>query len=228
MELICPTCHTQLTVPNGVDICRCSVCGQVINIPTSDPTQYSAPQYTPAYQQQQQPHYVQQPKSNNTTTMLIAVLSAVIAAVFGAAVVYFLTHTTHDTASTTNNTTTVVRDTIVRTETVVQQVPAQTTQTAQPAATTQTASAYSAAGQGLYPFASTRRLSERELSGYTARQLKIMRNEIYARHGYIFQTADMKNYFAAQPWYRPVSNSVSLSSIEQANVATIQRVEATK
>jgi hypothetical protein len=30
-----------------------------------------------------------------------------------------------------------------------------------------------------------------------------MRNEIYARHGWIFNRSDLRNYFESQPWYRP-------------------------
>ena len=34
----------------------------------------------------------------------------------------------------------------------------------------------------------------------TSWDLKVMRNEIYARLGYIFKTDDMKNYFNEQNW----------------------------
>ncbi len=82
-----------------------------------------------------------------------------------------------------------------------------------------------ATGEGLYPFASERRLSYDDLAGYSAYELKIMRNEIYARHGYIFHTAAMKSYFAAQPWYVPRYSDVSLSSIENHNVKIIKELE---
>lgn len=78
---------------------------------------------------------------------------------------------------------------------------------------------------GLFPHTSSRLISERELVGMTPRELKIMRNEIYARHGYIFHTADMKQYFMAQSWYRPTTANVTLSSIEQQNVAIIKAYE---
>ena len=54
---------------------------------------------------------------------------------------------------------------------------------------------------------------------------KIMRNEIYARHGYIFQTRDMIEYFNAQPWYTPRTRNVRLSEIETYNVQLIKSVE---
>jgi hypothetical protein len=67
-----------------------------------------------------------------------------------------------------------------------------------------------------------------ELQGASAWDLKIMRNEIFARHGYVFKTDDMKRYFSQQAWYRPQSDDVlgSLSPIELANVETIKAVES--
>lgn len=80
-------------------------------------------------------------------------------------------------------------------------------------------------GVGVWPFTSTRKLTYSDVAGLTAWELKIMRNEIYARHGYIFKTAEMKDYFRRQPWYSPVSSSVRLSKTEEYNVAFIKRYE---
>ena len=57
--------------------------------------------------------------------------------------------------------------------------------------------------------------------------LKIMRNEIFARHGFIFQTNDMKTYFQNQNWYTPRHNDVNsmLTDIEKRNIQLIQRYE---
>lgn len=54
-----------------------------------------------------------------------------------------------------------------------------------------------------------------------------MRNEIFARHGYIFKTDDMRQYFNSQNWYSPMYNEVSssLSSIEKYNVEFIKKYE---
>lgn len=58
--------------------------------------------------------------------------------------------------------------------------------------------------------------------------LRLMRNSILAKHGYEFQSEDLKAYFAAQPWYKPAGNNaaVKLSFIEEMNVALIQAEEA--
>ncbi len=80
---------------------------------------------------------------------------------------------------------------------------------------------------GDYPDASIRNLSSSELSGYSKRELKLMRNEIFARHGYIFKTDDMKKHFSSKQWYEPKYNDVNsmLTDIEQQNIKTIQQLE---
>jgi hypothetical protein len=80
---------------------------------------------------------------------------------------------------------------------------------------------------GKYPFASQRYLTREELSALSDAELRIMRNEIFARHGYIFKTDAMNRYFSRQPWYRPQGGNVidRLSPIELANVTTIKATE---
>lgn len=81
--------------------------------------------------------------------------------------------------------------------------------------------------EGLYGFASERLLTESDVAGMTSDELKIMRNEIFARHGYIFKTKPMKDYFSAQPWYKGMYDDVSsmLSDIEIENVRFIKQHE---
>ena len=57
--------------------------------------------------------------------------------------------------------------------------------------------------------------------------LRIMRNEIYARHGYTFRLREMRDHFEGQDWYMPVSFNVStqLTAVEQKNEALIKRYE---
>lgn len=78
---------------------------------------------------------------------------------------------------------------------------------------------------GRYPYTSLRKLTHADVAYLSPRDLKIMRNEIFARHGYIFQTNDMKQYFSKQSWYRPTTTNVQLSSIEQYNVNFIKSYE---
>lgn len=80
---------------------------------------------------------------------------------------------------------------------------------------------------GRFPEASDRLLTASDLQNLSKYDLKIMRNEIFARHGYIFRTNDMKNYFQNQNWYTPRYNDVNsmLTSIEHKNVTLIKRYE---
>ncbi|MDY3617782.1 YARHG domain-containing protein [Agathobaculum sp.] len=55
----------------------------------------------------------------------------------------------------------------------------------------------------------------------------LARNEIFARHGYVFETDYIQNYFSAQSWYWPDSSykGGNLNKVEQANVDTILAYE---
>lgn len=58
-------------------------------------------------------------------------------------------------------------------------------------------------------------------------ELKIMRNEIFARYGYTFKTKEMIYHFRKQRWYRPMNTNVTsmLTSIEKENGRRIQMYE---
>ena len=62
------------------------------------------------------------------------------------------------------------------------------------------------------------------------KELRLLRNEILARHGYRFQSRDLQEWFGQQPWYRPGNNNaaISLSIIEQTNVQLIKSEEAVR
>ena len=80
---------------------------------------------------------------------------------------------------------------------------------------------------GDYPEASERLLTEEDLAGKTSKELRLMRNEIMARHGYSFKSKDLKEHFEPQLWYFPLFVNVGkyLSDIEDANVKFIQSHE---
>lgn len=91
---------------------------------------------------------------------------------------------------------------------------------------------YNNTGRGLsrnnfYSAASSRRLSASELRGFNKRDLRILRNEIYARHGYIFNSSDLANYFSAFNWYVPRYKNVDnmLNTNERYNVNLIKSLE---
>jgi hypothetical protein len=77
------------------------------------------------------------------------------------------------------------------------------------------------------PETSERILTRSELEGYTGWELRIMRNEIYAKYGYIFKSEDLSKYFNKKSWYEPRFNDVSdqLTPIEKENVTIIKSME---
>jgi len=75
-----------------------------------------------------------------------------------------------------------------------------------------------------------RTIVESDLRGKSSYQLRVMRSEIYARHGLSFSTTQLRTHFINQPWYHPDTTSVTkvetrFSSTERYNVSFIQRYE---
>lgn len=72
-----------------------------------------------------------------------------------------------------------------------------------------------------------REISKSELTSFTPWQLKVARNEIYARHGRLFVHEDLKCYFKSKNWYFENTNfnTSLLSSIESKNIDIIQNYE---
>lgn len=70
-------------------------------------------------------------------------------------------------------------------------------------------------------------VTEYYLGYFDKKLLRLMRNEIYARHGYKFASADLTAYFSKMSWYKPVNDNskVKLSDIEQLNVNLIKIAE---
>lgn len=80
---------------------------------------------------------------------------------------------------------------------------------------------------GIYPEASNRLLQYADIKGLNNWDLKVMRNEIFARHGYIFKTAEMIDYFSQQSWYEPIYDNVDelLTVVERKNISFIKKYE---
>ena len=80
---------------------------------------------------------------------------------------------------------------------------------------------------GQYPYTSMKLVLPSELDYFSKAQLRVMRNEIYARHGYVFSSADLKAHFSKMSWYKPLNDNskVHLSQLEQLNVDLIKAWE---
>jgi hypothetical protein len=74
---------------------------------------------------------------------------------------------------------------------------------------------------------STEPLQEGTLGDMFAEDLRVLRNEIYARHGRIFKDKDLQKYFESQAWYKPNPDfkDDQLNEIEVANLAKIKQAE---
>ena len=76
----------------------------------------------------------------------------------------------------------------------------------------------------------TRYLTEEDLSNYTKAELGLIRNEIFARYGYVFTTEPYKTYFSSKNWYKPdervEANTELLNEVEKANIELIQSMES--
>lgn len=98
--------------------------------------------------------------------------------------------------------------------------------TADPAAT-------AAAGDYIFPNSSTEYLTDADVSGLSAQELKIARNEIIARHGRIFDSPDLKAHFESKSWYHGTISPADfdaninsyLSKLEFANIDMIKKYE---
>lgn len=73
-------------------------------------------------------------------------------------------------------------------------------------------------------------LKEDYLWGKSPSELRIMRNEIFARYGYKFNSADLKEYFSSQKWYIPKYDNVNnyLTEIDKQNIDLIANFEKNK
>jgi hypothetical protein len=72
----------------------------------------------------------------------------------------------------------------------------------------------------------SRRLNWDDVSSLSGAQLRVARNEIYARRGRFMKDVQLRAYFSQFSWYRPYTWDVTLNPVEKANVALIQRAEA--
>ena len=72
-----------------------------------------------------------------------------------------------------------------------------------------------------------RLVSEAMLKGLSLHELRLLRNEIYARRGRQFRTEWLAQYFWSQPWYeaREDNKEPVLSATEQKNIETIVAYE---
>ena len=83
----------------------------------------------------------------------------------------------------------------------------------------------------LLPNSDTVKLTRDDLRGFSKEDLRLARNELFARHGMIFGVTDLDNYFGSKSWYQPTHSyddffdKVEMNAIEEANLALIIAIE---
>lgn len=82
----------------------------------------------------------------------------------------------------------------------------------------------------IIPDSSSRYISANEISGMSSAQLRLARNEIYARHGRLFDDNALQEYFNECSWYEGYINPANFkesvfNEYEKANIQTLKQQE---
>ncbi len=106
---------------------------------------------------------------------------------------------------------------------------------AQPSAgqTADAGTSAAASGEYIFPNSDTAYLTDADVSGRSKADLRIGRNEIMARHGRIFDSADLKAHFESKSWYNGTISpkefdanvDARLNAVEKANIEIIKKYE---
>lgn len=86
----------------------------------------------------------------------------------------------------------------------------------------------------ILPYSDTKKIKKSDLKGLSATELRLARNEIYARHGRRFQDSSLQEYFDSQDWYygyiepEDFVDSEELSDLERKNAKFIKEYEEGK
>ena len=83
----------------------------------------------------------------------------------------------------------------------------------------------------IFPDSDKKYLSEDEIRSVNIEKMALGRNEIFARHGYIFTDETYKGYFESKPWYKgsvqaeEFNTEQEFNDFEKKNVELIKKIE---
>ena len=80
--------------------------------------------------------------------------------------------------------------------------------------------------RGQYPESSDRLLTDKDIEHQTPWGLKVMMNEIYARHGFVFTDATLRKHFRKEKWYKGRERrmrNIRLTRTEEQNIEFIRQ-----
>lgn len=87
---------------------------------------------------------------------------------------------------------------------------------------------YRTASESVYTLnASKNKLKESDLKNLKKLDLEIIRNTIFARHGYSFKKRSVRQFFDQVDWYVPMNNNVDgeLTQLEKDNIVLLKKFE---
>ena len=75
--------------------------------------------------------------------------------------------------------------------------------------------------------ASLDKLTKEDVENLKKVDIMIIRNSIYARHGFSFKDANLRSFFESQEWYMPVSTDIQkdLTKVERENIKLLLQYE---
>ncbi|MBV7273133.1 YARHG domain-containing protein [Clostridiaceae bacterium UIB06] len=87
----------------------------------------------------------------------------------------------------------------------------------------------SKAGEYIFPYSNKKPLTAKDVKNMSKEKLALARNEIFARHGYVFEGEPYESYFKGKSWYKPdtkfTGEGKQLSAVERHNIRIIMRAE---
>lgn len=229
----CPSCGARIE-PGSV---YCGECGARIDTQNTSnagwdrKTVYNAPNtgYTAKQEISENDTYKQTSKeggSGNTVTVLIIIIITLIVLIATGAIGFMIyVNSDNEPAERTSSQSEQVVTAAPATVAPVTPTPAtaapqaEIPQVAPPASRT-------AQSDGYYYPSNSRYITVSELDSMTPSEIRLILNEMYARHGYIFSSQDYQNYFSAKSWYIGTTTSQDevlkyFNAYEMANRQTI-------
>lgn len=194
--------HCGAAIPAGAGVCP--MCGT-----PADPNAGNGI-YTDGYYGGSYP-YGEKTRKNGLPKSVIAVIAAAAAAVAAAAVFGFIwLSRDSDSGGDTGRT--------AAAETERAAAPTETAETS----TVPPSYTYAPSASGGYIFPSdSRYITQADLDSRSRDEVRMILNEMYAKHGYIFSLEQYRQYFEAQPWYRGTTTNqdVAAASFNQYETA---------
>ncbi len=80
----------------------------------------------------------------------------------------------------------------------------------------------------IFPWSDEIKVGNYDISRIDNRSLRLARNEILARHEYIFKNSELRIYFESMDWYKPNFSNELLNDIEKYNIEFIKEEEANR